>query len=104
MQRGAPLPRKSPPMELHTVLGHLEDLARKLGVQVVYQRLAAEEYSSEGGLCKVKGEYKIFLDRSYPIETRIQILARTLSSFERNHVYVLPLVREILERQRLSPE
>lgn len=93
-----------PPMEPYKVLDHLEDLARKLGVEVVYQRLGTEEYSSEGGLCKVKGKYKIFLDRSEPIETRIQILARALSPFNRDHVYLLPCVREILEKKRPSPE
>jgi len=91
-------------MDPYKVLDHLEDLARKLGVEVVYQRLGTEEYSSEGGLCKVKGEYKIFLDRSDPIERCIQILVRALSSFDRDHVYVLPLVREILEKHQPSPE
>ena len=91
-------------MESYKVLEHLEGLAHKLGVEVVYQRLGTDEYSSEGGLCKVKGAYKVFLDRSEPIERRIQILAKALSSFNRDEVYVLPFVREILERVQRSPE
>ena len=91
-------------MEPYKVLEHLEGLACKLGVEVVYQRLGADEYSTEGGLCKLKGTYKVFLDRSEPIERRIQILARALSAFNRDDVYVLPFVREILERVQRSPE
>jgi hypothetical protein len=91
-------------MEPYKVLEHLEGLARKLGVEVVYQRLGADEYSTGGGLCKVKGTYKVFLDRSEPIERHIQILARALSSFNRDEVYVLPFVREILEKVQWSPE
>ncbi len=52
----------------------------------------------------MKGTYKVFLDRSEPIERRIQILARALSSFNRDEVYVLPFVREILEKVQWSPE
>lgn len=91
-------------MEPYKVLEHLEDLARKLDVEVVYERLGADEYPAGGGLCKVKGIYKVFLDRSEPIERRIQILARALSDFNRDDVYVLPFVREILERVQRSPE
>lgn len=91
-------------MEPYKILEHLEGLARKLGVEVAYRRLGADEYSTGGGLCKLKGTYKVFLDRSEPIERRIQILARALSSFNRDDIYVLPLVREILERVQRSPE
>jgi hypothetical protein len=91
-------------MEPYKVLEHLEDLARKLSVEVVYQRLGTDEYSTGGGLCKVKGAYKVFLDQSEPIEKRIQILARALSSFNREEVYVIPFVREILESVQRSTE
>ena len=91
-------------MEPYKVLEHLEELGRKLCVEIVYQRLGTDEYSTKGGLCKVKGAYKIFLDRSDPVEKRIHILARALSSFNRDDVYVLPIVREILERTQRSPE
>ena len=91
-------------MEPYKVIEHLEGLAHKLGVEVVYQKLGTDEYSGGGGLCKVKGAYKVFVDQSDPIERRIQVLARALSSFNRDDVYVLPFVREILERVQRSPE
>jgi len=91
-------------MESYKVLEHLEGLARKLGVEVVYRGLGTNEYSTGGGLCKVKGAYKVFLDRSEPIERRMQILARALSSFNSDEVYVLPAVREILKKAQGPPE
>jgi len=85
------------------VLEYLEDLAIKLGVEIVYGKLGGEEFFVGGGLCKVKGVYKIFLDRSEPTEKRIQILAKALCSFHREDVYVRPFIREILEKaQRTS--
>ncbi|MBW2311818.1 MAG: hypothetical protein JRF35_12225 [Deltaproteobacteria bacterium] len=91
-------------MEPYKVLEHLEALARKLSVEVVYQKLGTDGYPAGGGLCKVKGAYKVFLDRSEPIERRIHILAGALSSFNRDEVYVLPYVREILESVQRATE
>lgn len=91
-------------MESIKALEYLEDLALKLGVEIVYEKLRESEFLVEGGLCKVRGVYKVFLDRSEPIEGRIQILARALSSFNRDDVYVLPFIREILEKAQNFPE
>jgi hypothetical protein len=91
-------------MEPNKVLEHLEELGRKLCVEIVYQRLGTDEFSSGGGLCKVKGSYKIYLDRSDPVEKHIQILAKALSSFNRDGLYVLPFVRELLEKAQGSTE
>jgi len=81
-------------------LEYLEDLALKLGVEVVYEKLENRDFLATGGLCKVKGAYKIFIDRSETIERRIEILARALSSFNREEVYILPYIREILEKAK----
>jgi len=85
-------------MESRRVLEYLEDLAERLDVEIVYERLGEEEFSAGGGLCKVKGVYKIFVDRSESIERRIEILTRALSSFDTEEVYLLPFVREILKK------
>ena len=87
-------------MEYGKVLEYLEDLALKLGVEVVYEKLENKDFLATGGLCKVKGAYKIYIDRSETIERRIKILARALSSFDREGVYILPYIREILEKAR----
>lgn len=89
-------------MESTKVLEYLEDLAEKFDVEIVYEKLRGEEFSVKGGLCKVKGTHKIFMDPSEPIERRIEILARALSSFDTEEVYLLPLIREILEKAQGS--
>jgi hypothetical protein len=87
-------------METTKVLECLEDLALKLAVEVVYEKLENKYFFSTGGLCKVKGKYKIFIDPSETIERRIEILAGALSSFDREEIYILPYIREILEKAR----
>ena len=89
-------------MHPRKVLQHFEDLAEKLGIEIVDEKLGETEFPVKGGLCKVKGTFKIFLDRSESIEARIEILAKALSSFDLENVYLLPYIREVLERSRRS--
>ena len=49
-------------MESRKVLEYLEDLAERLDVEIVYEKLREEDFSVGGGLCKVKGAYKIFME------------------------------------------
>jgi len=91
-------------MQNSKVLGYLEDLAFRLGIEIVYEKLGEADFSIEGGLCKVKGVYKIFMDPSTPLEVQIEILARALSSFKIEDVYLLPFIREILEKAHKSSQ
>ena len=87
-------------MQPRKVLESLENLAEKLGVEIVYEKLRDEEFSVRGGMCKVQKNYRIFMDRSEPMDSRIKILARSLSSFNTEDIYLLPFIREVLEMSR----
>jgi len=89
-------------MQSSKVLQYLEDLAFKLGIEIVNEKLEGTDFYAKGGLCKVKGVYKIFMDHEAPIQVKIDILARSLSSFHIEEVYVLPFIREILEKAQKS--
>ena len=91
-------------MQNSKVLGYLEDLAFRLGIEIVYEKLGEADFSVEGGLCKVKGAYKIFMDPSAPIEVQIEILVRALSSFQIEGLFLLPFIREILEKAQKSSQ
>jgi len=87
-------------MQSRQILEHLEDLAERLGVEIVYQKLGEEEFPVLGGLCKVNGTFKVFIDRSKTEEDQIKILARGLSFFDTEQVYLFPYIREILDNAR----
>ena len=91
-------------MQNSKVLEYLEDLAFRLGIEIVHEKLGEADFSIEGGLCKVKGVYKIFMDPSAPLELQIEILTRALSSFQIEELYLLPFIREILERAQKSSQ
>jgi hypothetical protein len=66
-------------MQAREILDYLEDLADAFGVEIVHEKLGQEDFRVRGGLCKVKGAYKVFLDRSETIEGQISVLAKALS-------------------------
>ena len=87
-------------MQPWNILECLEDLAEKLKIDIVYENMGEEEFSVAGGLCKIKGSYKIFVDKSQSLENQIKIISQALSSFNTDGIYVLPLIREILEEAK----
>jgi hypothetical protein len=87
-------------MQSSQVLEYLEDLAERLGIEIIYQKLGEEEFSVRGGLCKVNGTFKIFIDRSKSLQDQINIVAQGLSSFNTDEVYLFPYIREILDKAR----
>ncbi len=91
-------------MQNRKVLEYLEDLAFRLGIEIIHEKLGEADFSIEGGLCKVKGVHKIFLDPSAPLELQIEILARALCSFQTEELYLLPFIREILEKAQKSSQ
>jgi len=91
-------------MHSSKILQYLEDLAFRLGIEIVNEKLGGADFSIEGGLCKVMGVYKIFMDPSAPIQAQIEILARSLSSFQTEDVYLRPFIREILEKAQKSSQ
>jgi len=89
-------------MQPREVLEYLEDLAERLGIEIIYARLGGEDFRVKGGLCKVKGMHKIFIDPSETLEGQTRILTQALSSFNMEGIYLLPKIRELLEKAQRS--
>ena len=80
-------------MHYETMVQCLADIARKLGVKV---RL--EEMDTLGGLCVLKGEKILLVNTLLPEESQAEIMAKALADFDLSDVYILPGVREEIER------
>ena len=89
-------------MKLDRALAELEEAARKIGITVQHDHLTGEG-ASQGGLCKVKGSWRIILDRKAAPGEKVVVLAQALSSFDLEGVYLSPEVRELVERCKSSP-
>lgn len=81
--------------EVERQLAALEDLAGKLSVQVCYEPMTGV-VAGAGGLCRVKGTYRVIIDRRLKPRERAQILADALSRFDLGSVEVAPELESLV--------
>lgn len=78
-------------MTQQAMLEELEAVAARLAVRVSYEALAASVAKlGGGGLCRVKGEYRVIIDKRAQVGERIAALAQALGR--------LPMLTPILTR------
>ena len=78
----------------------LEQAASQLGVVVRYESLAASGVSSSGGLCKVRGEWWVMIDKKTPPADRAAILADALARFDTDALDLPRAAQEMLAMRR----
>jgi hypothetical protein len=82
----------------------LEGLAEQLQIPVTYAALATEELPGRGGMCVVHGERRIIIERDLTTREKARLLAAGLAQFDFEDFFLLPAVREAIERaRRASP-
>jgi hypothetical protein len=81
-------------MKPEVMLELLEAAAEQLGIRVSYEPL--QTVVVHGGLCKVKGEYRIIVDKRATSEERVTILATAIATFDVSELELPQKVREIL--------
>lgn len=74
----------------------LEELADRLGIIIRYENLG----QSRGGLCRLRNQYYIFINKKTTTTYRIEILSQSISSFDLEGIYLLPEVRAEIDKYR----
>lgn len=87
-------------MDDGALLQELEGLAEQLKIPVSYAAMATEELPGRGGLCVLHGERRIIIERTLPTREKAHLLAAGLAQFDFENFYLLPAVREAIERAR----
>jgi hypothetical protein len=87
-------------MDDEGLLSALEGLAERLRIPVRYAVLATEELPGRGGMCVVQGERRIIIERDLTTREKARLLAAGLAQFDFEHVFLLPAVREAIQRAR----
>lgn len=77
----------------------LEQAAAQLGVQVRYETMTGE-VSGAGGLCKVKGQWWVIIDRKVPPAERAATLTAALAQLDTDGIFLPPEVREAIAAAR----
>ncbi|MFZ0450219.1 MAG: hypothetical protein WAL98_13350 [Desulfatiglandaceae bacterium] len=69
------------PTGMQAKLLQLEALVARKGVHLHYDRLEAAGLKLKGGICKIRGEHHLFIDRRKSPAERVDILKDCLTSF-----------------------
>jgi hypothetical protein len=77
-------------------LEELERVAGELAVRVCYEPMAGL-VQGIGGLCKVRGEYRVIIDRRLRAPERVNILADALRRFDTSRIELGDAMRRMLE-------
>ena len=86
-------------MKPEVVLELLESAAEQLKVRVSYEPLQTSVV--HGGLCRVKGEYRIIVDKRASAEERINTLAAALVKLRRLGLVTIELSPKLLAVLRM---
>ncbi len=73
--------KAEPPSSVQENLLQLEELVAQMGVHLHYDRLEAGGLKLRGGICKIRGENHLFIDRRKSPAERVDILKDCLTSF-----------------------
>jgi hypothetical protein len=79
----------------------LEQAATQLGIQVRYDTMTGD-VAGGGGLCKLKGQWCVIIDRKTPPADRAATLTEALAQFDTDAVFLPPKVREALTARRAA--
>jgi hypothetical protein len=86
-------------MDENTIIDRLEELIKTFGVHIRHEAIKQDEDSVNvvGGLCLLKGEYVLIINSKATIEDKIRALGMALKHFDHEKIYMLPVLRELLE-------
>ena len=80
----------------------LETAAGQLGVKVRYETLVASGPTGGGGLCKIKGDWCVIIDKKTAPSERASILCDALATMDTDGIYLPPKVREMVAQRRAA--
>lgn len=87
-------------MDEQKILEQLEEAARSLGMEIRYETMKGESSFSPGGLCRLQGNYLLIINSRASLSEKIRAMAQAVNRFDLSQVYLLPGLRELLERLR----
>ena len=88
-------------MDNTAILGHLEALAHTLGIEIRYEQIENETAFFLGGLCRIKNKHVIIVNANAATKDKVNTLSNALRRFDLKPVYLIPALRDFLERPKI---
>jgi hypothetical protein len=83
-------------MKIQDTLKELENVAEQKKIKVTYENIGGE--LGAGGLCKVKGEHRVIVDKRATDGEKVTVLAQALSRFELEDVKISDATRDLIAK------
>jgi hypothetical protein len=83
-------------MKIQETLRELEGVAEKKSIKVSYEAIGGE--LGAGGLCKVKGEHRVIVDKRATDGEKVTVLAQALARFPLEDVAMSDETRALIAR------
>jgi hypothetical protein len=83
-------------MKVADQLKELETVAEKKQIRVTYEALGGE--LGAGGLCKVKGEHRVIIDKRAADGDKVTVLAQALAQFPLEDVFMSEESRALIAK------
>ncbi|MCP4689363.1 MAG: hypothetical protein GY859_15020 [Desulfobacterales bacterium] len=87
-------------MKPEQIYEELKDLTERLDITFSEQNFRTTGIHVKSGLCRVKGKNRFIMDKHKSLDDKIQILAACLGRMNTENIYVVPAVREVLDRRK----
>jgi hypothetical protein len=87
-------------MRAEEQLRELESVAEKKRIRVSYEAIGGE--LGMGGLCKVKGEHRVIIDKRATDGDKVNVLAGALAKFDLEDVFMSEETRALISRHGKS--
>ncbi len=82
-------------MKKEKLYSEFEELGQRLGVKIIKGK-----GNFTGGICTVKDETVIVVNKMKPIEHRLKILATSFLEYNLDDIYMIPALRAFIEKNR----
>ena len=76
----------------------MKDLAEKLGITVLEHNFRSTGVKAKSGFCKIKDKDHYILDKHKKIHQKNELLGRFLSGHNLENIFMVPAVRDFLNR------
>lgn len=88
-------------MKESTVFEDLEQIAEKNHIKIYTVNLKKYAYGIKSGLCKVRGEYRIILDKHLHLSEKIDVLIDALQIVAVDTEAMPPYIKRLLQKKTL---
>lgn len=85
-------------MKSKEIFEELKILAEKLHITVLEENFRKTGIKVKSGTCIIKGRMHCIIDKHARINKKVEILAKSLSRLPHEDIFVMPSVREVMDR------